>query len=84
MVRSLGGVVARVRRGDEPAWYIDAFMLNQRQGFRHDNRTVQHFPERLRGVHVSEWAWIGYPMDSLIDNNTTLDALFERADSLVR
>lgn len=37
-----------------------------------------------RAIHVSEWAWIGYDMDVVIENDTTLDALFARANALVK
>lgn len=33
-----------------------------------------------RGIHVSEYAWIGYRMDAIVENDATLDELFNRAD----
>lgn len=33
-----------------------------------------------RGIHVSEYAWIGYPVDEIVENDDTLDVLFSRAD----
>jgi hypothetical protein len=35
---------------------------------------------RERGIHISEYAWIGYRFDEIIENDDTLDRLFAKTD----
>lgn len=78
MVRRLGGRVARVRRGPEPDFFHLALQANL-AGNQHARETML-----ARSIHISEWAWIGYPVDHHIENDSTLDALFARASELLK
>ena len=35
------------------------------------------------GIHSSETAWVGEPIDHIVTNDSTIDALFEQIKSLV-
>lgn len=77
LVRSLGGQVLRVRRGAEPDWYETACAAN------HDGDKLAQSLMWVSEVHISEWAWIGHPVDATVENDGTLDDLFRQTDALV-
>ena len=64
-IREAGGVIFRVKRGDDPVWYNDALSTN----------TVGINTMEEYGVHESEWAWIGQKIDAEIINEGTKDEL---------
>jgi hypothetical protein len=35
-------------------------------------------------IHPSEWSWIGYKFDAELDNNGTIDSLFDQLKNLVQ
>ena len=75
-IRKAGGIVVRVKRGDEPEWYNVALKDNKKPNY---HGMAQEYPD----VHFSEWAWIGSDIDAEIANNSTLEDLTEKIDSLV-
>jgi hypothetical protein len=36
------------------------------------------------GVHASEYSWVGTEFDAVLDNNGTLDDLYEQVKNLLR
>jgi len=75
-IREAGGIVIRVKRGDEPEWYNVALKVNKKSNY-------YGMAEQYPNVHFSEWAWIGSDIDAEIVNNSTLEDLTEKVDSLV-
>jgi hypothetical protein len=75
-IREAGGIVIRVKRGDEPEWYNVALKVNKKNNY-------YGMAEQYPNVHFSEWAWIGSDIDAEIANNSTLEDLIEKVDSLV-
>ena len=76
-VRNAGGVVIRVVRGPEPAWYDLA--INANSGGQIAKEMLADV-----GVHPSEWAWIGTKFDAILDNNADgLDNLYCQVKQLV-
>ena len=75
-IKDSGGVVVRVRRGDDPEWYTLARECNV---YNKLDIMRNAYPE----VHYSEWAWIGAHYDIVMDNNCSLDELEIRVDKLV-
>jgi hypothetical protein len=69
MINSVQGQVWQVRRGDLPQWFYD----------RRDLGT------KPTGVHPSEWAWIesNSSFDQLISNDTTLEELQSKVQSII-
>jgi hypothetical protein len=64
-----GGLVVHVRRGPLPSWYDIARTANL-------DPTKAHLDAlNDTGVHVSETAWIGAPIDATILNNDSLEDL---------
>lgn len=80
-IRSMnGGKTVWIRRGELPEWYDMAHAAN--------SDTFLHAPEchdemTKLGIHQSEWAWVGQPMDYIIHNDGTPEDLYARIDQLV-
>lgn len=72
-IRAQGGYVIRVMRGPDPAWFQQI-----RDYF--DGQCPQ--PDDL--PHASEWAWAGTDFDRVIDNNGTMDELYQQINDLVQ
>lgn len=80
LARGLGGKVIRVKRGPDPEWYDLAHAAN--------SDTFLHAPEAYKAmqdipIHESEWAWIGQHFDRVIENNGTLEDLYNEARALL-
>lgn len=72
-IRSAGGSVIRVVRGADPEWFDAA-----KAHFSTGSDLPDHMP------HASEWAWAGTDFDSVIDNNGSMDDLYQRLNDLVQ
>jgi len=81
-IRNAGGRVIRVTRGPEPEWYDAAVSVNRGPD---GNVTWATSRERLKklGIHPSETAWVGTKFDAVLDNNGTLDDLYQQVKNLV-
>jgi hypothetical protein len=77
-IRSKGGVIIEVRRGDRPEWYETAFMENNDPD-NHNGDMNDNWPQ----IHVSEWAWIGQHVDYTINNSGTIDDLRNRVKEIL-
>ena len=75
-IKNAGGKIVWVQRGELPAWYGNAVLANQGSNIGLNEM------KRL-GIHASEWAWIGTEFDKIINNNDTIDALYNNAKSLL-
>ena len=68
-----GGAVIRVIRGEDPVWFVAA-----KQYFAHGSDLPADMP------HASEWAWAGTEFDAVIDNNGSMDDLYQHLNDLVQ
>lgn len=68
-IRSKGGVIVEVKRGERPEWYETALKENT------DLKYLGKMNEKYSDIHVSEWAWIGKHVDYTIENDGTFDDL---------
>jgi hypothetical protein len=82
-IKQSGGIVVRVVRGPEPEWYDAAVSVNRGPN---GNSTWALSGRRLEqlGVHASETAWVGTKFDVVLDNNSTLDDLYQQVKRLVQ
>jgi hypothetical protein len=78
LIRDLGGVVVRVRRGDEPRWWNIAVRANK--GCPISKLLVRYWYK----IHPSEFSWIGEKMDFTIENDSDLAGLNRKSDSLLQ
>jgi hypothetical protein len=75
-IKNAGGQIVWVQRGALPEWYQIAVDAN-----RGSNVALNDL-KRLK-IHASETAWVGTEFDAVIDNNSTIDALYQQAQTLV-
>lgn len=87
MIRSIGGKLWRVKRGNEPEWWETA-----KTQMRHtsNKKLSEHIvvankmQETYPDVHISEWAWANVEFDAVIENNSSVEFLKNRVlDHLV-
>jgi len=82
-IKQSGGIVVRVVRGPEPEWYDAAVSVNRGPN---GNSTWALSGRKLEqlGVHASETSWVGTKFDVVLDNNSTLDDLYQQVKRLVQ
>ncbi len=66
----------QVKRGHEPNWVPVAKLAANG-----DDHSISKMKEA--GVHTSEYAWINTAFDYTIDNNDTIDTLYEKVDRIL-
>lgn len=77
-IRNQGGIVLRVVRGPEPEWYDLALEENL-------NKSAEANIELMKlKIHASETAWVGTKFDHVLDNNGTLDQLYNQVNDLLQ
>jgi hypothetical protein len=81
-ITNVGGKVIRVIRGPEPVWYDDAVAANK--GPTHIGWALGQDSLRRLGIHPSETSWVGTEFNAVLDNNSTLDHLFNQVETLVQ
>jgi hypothetical protein len=81
-IHNAGGIVVRIKRGDDPEWYDAAVSTNAGPN---GNATWSLSKAKLAQlkIHASETAWVGGAIDHTVYNDTTIDALFEQIKNLV-
>jgi hypothetical protein len=81
-IHNAGGIVVRIKRGDDPEWYDAAVSANAGPN---GNATWSLSKAKLAQlkIHASETAWVGGAIDHTVYNDTTIDALFEQIKNLV-
>lgn len=81
-IRRLGGKIVRVVRGPEPQWYDHAVKYNS--GPNKIGWALGRHALEKAGVHASEYAWVGTDFDAVLDNNSSVDALYRQITNLVQ
>ena len=76
-IQDNGGIVIRVKRGEEPEWYNLA--LDANQGF-----SSAQMGMRDKGIHQSETNWIGSDFDYVIENDGTITDLGNKVNELLQ
>jgi hypothetical protein len=76
LIKENNGIIVRVRRGEEPEWYNTAVLANR--GYHHEMVELQKL-----NIHISEWDWIGSPIDYTISNDGSLDDLEKEIENLM-
>jgi hypothetical protein len=80
-IKNAGGKVIRVTRGPDPEWYTIAASVNA--GSKHIGWAIAKANLTKYNIHVSETAWAGTEFDTVIDNNGTMDHLYQQVNNLV-
>ena len=82
-IKRAGGIVVRVVRGPEPEWYDAAISVNLGPDGNSSWALSRRQLEKLK-IHASETSWIGTKFDAVLDNNGTLDHLYEQVKNLAQ
>ena len=82
-IRNSGGIVVRVKRGPDPEWYNDAMQYNRGEVANMAWALSRAKLDNLN-VHASESAWVGTNFDYVLDNNATLDHLYQQINDLLQ
>ncbi len=75
-IRDAGGIIVWVKRGELPEWYDIAVQANQ-------GNNVAINDLKMKKIHASETAWVGTDFDVVLDNNGSIDDLYDEVRSLV-
>ncbi|HSG51754.1 MAG TPA: hypothetical protein VLA40_06575, partial [Rheinheimera sp.] len=77
LIKSMGGKVVWVQRGELPEWYDIAVDANNGNAVSRKIMTTKY-----ASVHESEWNWCGYPVDHIVDNNGSFNQLQEAVNDI--
>ena len=77
-IRNAGGHIVWIKRGADPAWCDTLVEMRQNTTLGICTDYMQQF-----NVHASEWAWVGTRFDAVIDNNGSVEQLYEQLKNLV-
>ena len=75
-IRNAGGQILWVQRGELPDWYDVAI-----DAYKGMNIAINEL--RMRKIHASETAWVGTEFDAVLDNNGTIDELYNQTKLIV-
>jgi hypothetical protein len=77
-IRNAGGRIVWIRRGADPEWCSTLIEMRQRSTLGICTDYMRQF-----NVHASEWAWVGTEFDAIVDNNGSVEQLYEQLKNLV-
>jgi hypothetical protein len=75
-IKKVGGKIVWVQRGELPDWYNTAVLANQGS-----NVAVNDL--KMKKIHASETAWAGTDFDVIVDNNGSIQDLYNQLKNLV-
>jgi hypothetical protein len=75
-IQDNGGVIVRVKRGNEPEWYEGLLTM--------ENPIKKQVYMASYGIHPSEWDWVGSDFNYVIENNGTIDDLGNKVNELLQ
>jgi hypothetical protein len=78
-IKNAGGIVIRVKRGQDPEW----FKLAEHANSGAPNCFWSSAELAKFNIHKSETAWVGTEFDYEIDNNETIDYLYTQVKSVI-
>lgn len=81
-IHNAGGLVVRIKRGPDPEWYQDAVNVNA--GPTNMSWAISKARLESLKIHASETSWIGLDIDRTVENDSTIDDLFQQLEKLIR
>lgn len=75
-IKKQGGKIVWVQRGPSPHWYTIAEQANHG-----DTKACAWLKQQ--GIHASEYSWAGTVFDAVLDNNKTIDYLYQQINDLL-
>lgn len=81
-IKNLGGSIVRVKRGPEPDWYEYAKQFNKGPK-RNMSWALSRSRLEEQGVHASEYSWVGQTFDKTLNNDGTIQELYNQVDQVL-
>jgi len=81
-IKNAGGITIRVERGEQPEWYDAAVGYNRGPNGNIDWALSKAKLDKLK-VHASEYSSIGLTYDYTLDNNGSIEDLYNRVESII-
>lgn len=81
-IHNAGGIVIRVKRGEDPEWFQYAEDFNRGPNGNPGWSLGKAKLDRLK-VHASEYSWVGGNIDYTVWNNSSIDDMFDQIKNLV-
>lgn len=82
-IHNAGGIVIRVKRGDDPAWFQAAEDFNKGPVGNAKWSLSKSKLDQLN-VHASEYSWVGGNIDETVYNNSSIDDMFGQIEVLIK
>jgi hypothetical protein len=82
-IQDNGGIVIRVKRGEEPEWYESAESVNKGPK-KNMSWSISKHKMETSNIHQSEWDWIGSEFDFVIENDGTVNDLGNKVNELLQ
>jgi hypothetical protein len=81
-IKNAGGITIRVERGERPEWYDAAVKYN-----RGPDGNIEWSTSKVKldksNIHASEYSSIGLVYDYTLDNNGSIEDLYNRVESII-
>lgn len=74
-IQDNGGIVIRVKRGEDPNWYYNL------EKIQYENERTKFM--RFENVHKSEWDWVGCGFNYTIGNNGSIQDLGKEVERVL-
>ncbi len=84
MIRSIGGEIWRVERGELPNWFrkVESFQINGTENLMYD---IPYYVPEVQTIHESEWKWVGYDRPNhIFTNDGTIEELNKKVLDIVK
>jgi len=82
-IHNAGGIVVRIKRGDDPEWFEAAASVNRGPEGNTSWALSRTKMEKLK-IHDSETAWVGYKTDYIVSNDGSIDELYTQIEDIVK
>ena len=82
-IHNAGGIVIRIKRGDDPVWFEAAESFN-RGPVANPSWSLSKIKLQNLKVHSSETSWVGGDIDAVILNDSTIDDLFLKVEEIIK
>jgi len=81
-IKNAGGITIRVERGERPEWYDAAVKYN-----RGPDGNIEWSTSKVKldksNIHASEYSSIGLVYDYTLDNNGSIEDLYNKVESII-
>ena len=81
-IHNAGGIVIRIKRGEDPEWFDAAASVNKGPNGNSSWSLSKIKLEQLK-IHASETSWVGGDIDYIVTNNGTIDELFSQLRNII-